>query len=149
MTSLACNDHIVYKVKPILLRMINISNRTVVRVMHVMSVVEYVILVGLLYYEKGKSKHFDVYSAADSWRFKKNLVFYQVLIDAELLLETSSGDPKNLAWMDVEKVKMSLDIVAMRQNDIVKMETGIRQLHDMLADMSTMLDLQVGIARTV
>jgi len=50
--------------------------------------------------------------------------------------------------MELEQTKKSLDVVDTRQKDIIKMETGIRNLRDMLVDMSTLLDVQVGLLAT-
>jgi hypothetical protein len=45
--------------------------------------------------------------------------------------------------MDAGQILRSLDVVEARQNDVIAMETGIRNMHDMLVYMSTVLDQQV------
>ena len=45
--------------------------------------------------------------------------------------------------MDMAQVKQTLADIEARHNDIIKLETSIRELHDMFMDMAMLVESQV------
>ena len=45
--------------------------------------------------------------------------------------------------MDTQQSKQALNDIEARHNDIMKLETSIRELHDMFTDMAMMVEQQV------
>ena len=51
--------------------------------------------------------------------------------------------------MDTLQAKQSLQDIEARHNDIMKLETSIRELHDMFMDMAILVESQVHILMTL
>lgn len=47
--------------------------------------------------------------------------------------------------MDTQQAKQTLADIEARHADIIKLETSIRELHDMFMDMATLIESQVSI----
>ena len=48
--------------------------------------------------------------------------------------------------METQQAKQTLADIEARHNDIMKLETSIRDLHDMFMDMAMLVESQVGMA---
>lgn len=51
--------------------------------------------------------------------------------------------------MDTAQAKQTLADIEARHNDIIKLETSIRELHDMFMDMAMLVESQVGYIRRI
>ena len=51
--------------------------------------------------------------------------------------------------MDTAQAKQTLADIEARHNDIIKLETSIRELHDMFMDMAMLVGSQVGYIRRI
>ncbi|XP_031466232.1 syntaxin-1B-like, partial [Phasianus colchicus] len=49
--------------------------------------------------------------------------------------------------MDSQMTKQALNEIETRHNEIIKLETSIRELHDMFVDMAMLVESQVGEKR--
>ena len=49
---------------------------------------------------------------------------------------------------DTSQAKQSLKDIEARHNDIIKLETSIKELHDMFMDMAMLVEQQVIVAMT-
>ena len=48
--------------------------------------------------------------------------------------------------MNTKQTKQALNDITARHNDIIKLETSIRELHDMFMDMALLVEQQVGLS---
>lgn len=48
--------------------------------------------------------------------------------------------------MDSQMTKQALNEIETRHNEIIKLETSIRELHDMFVDMAMLVESQVQVA---
>ena len=86
------------------------------------------------------------------------LVFYYCIITGktttneqleEMLESGNSAVFTQGIMMDTAQAKQTLADIEARHNDIIKLETSIRELHDMFMDMAMLVESQVGYIRRI